>query len=225
MGREGDCAMHSDPSIELHAVALRVHDAARSADFYHRVFGLISRPAASPSPAVWVCSARARTGRTAPTIILIQGLPLGTQPIGMDHLSLRVDRPEDVIRSYRRALAAQADATAPRWYGGRYQTYIFDPDGYKIDMHSNCAPDRDESPVDNAESGHRPTLNEPTARDGPAIVCRGPPRRPRTAACQTRNTALPGPPYRSTIPRTPPEMSAARSRRTVARISPPGYTR
>jgi len=170
--------MRSDPPIHFHSVALRVHDVKRSASFYCRVFGLASQPATPPSPTIRVCSPPARTGCTKLTIILVQGLPSGAQPIGMDHLSLQVERAEDVMRGYRRALAAEAEATAPRWYGGRYQTYIFDPDGYKIEVLSNSGPDRDDSDNDTDESGRVADRDGQATRPGASTGCRGPPRRP-----------------------------------------------
>jgi hypothetical protein len=67
-------------------------------------------------------------------IVLIQGLAGGTQPVGMDHLSLEVPSAEDVEDVYGVALTQGAAATEPRVYGGFYQTFIFDPDGYKIEV-------------------------------------------------------------------------------------------
>jgi len=58
----------------------------------------------------------------------------------MDHLSLEVSRAEDLEDLYAAAAARGAQATRPRTYGGYYQTFIFDPDGYKIEVVSADLP-------------------------------------------------------------------------------------
>ncbi|MBN1513338.1 MAG: VOC family protein [Phycisphaerae bacterium] len=174
--------MRSDHPIRFHGVALRVRDAEASAAFYHGVFGLEARPSTASASSVRTCSAPARVAGAGVTIVLIQGFPTGTQPIGMDHLSLWVDRAEDVLQRYRRALAAGADATPPRWYGGRYQTYIFDPNGYKIEVLSEggpeSGPDRDDVDTKNPESARVVDGRSRLSRPGVCPLCRSPPRNP-----------------------------------------------
>jgi catechol 2,3-dioxygenase-like lactoylglutathione lyase family enzyme len=119
---------------QIHHVALHVRDLERSAAFFCRLFGLIIRPAVPPGGNVCVCTAPMDSDRSSFGIVLIQGLSGGTQPVGMDHLSLEVPSAEDVEDVYAIALMHGTVATEPRIYGGFYQTFIFDPDGYKIEV-------------------------------------------------------------------------------------------
>lgn len=120
--------------MQIIHVALRVRDLEQSAAFYCALFGLEARPLVPPGEQVRVCAAPVIWGESSFGIILIQGLPGATQPVGMDHLSLEVSSAEDVEDIYAMALVHGAAATAPRVLGGFYQTYIFDPDGYKIEV-------------------------------------------------------------------------------------------
>jgi catechol 2,3-dioxygenase-like lactoylglutathione lyase family enzyme len=119
---------------QIHHVALHVRDLERSAAFFCELFGLTVRPAVPPGDNVCICAAPPDSGESSFGIVLIQGLGAGTQPVGMDHLSLEVPSAEDVEDIYAVALAHGAAATEPRAYGGFYQTFIFDPDGYKIEV-------------------------------------------------------------------------------------------
>jgi len=115
-------------------VALRVRDLQRSAAFYCQLFALERRPAEPPGDDVCICTSRTAATTPAFGIVLIQGLPEGAEPVGMDHLSLEVEKPEDVEDIFYAAAARGAEATEPRQYGGYYQTFIFDPDGHKIEV-------------------------------------------------------------------------------------------
>jgi catechol 2,3-dioxygenase-like lactoylglutathione lyase family enzyme len=125
---------------EINHVALRVRDLQRSAAFYCELFGLEVRPAVPPGDSVCVCAVPSASSLLSFGIALIQGLPGGTEPVGMDHLSLEVAKAEDVEDIYCAAVARGAEATEPRAYGGFYQTFIFDPDGYKIEIVSKEIP-------------------------------------------------------------------------------------
>lgn len=87
-----------------------------------------------------ICVASTTTSGVSFGILLMQGLSRGIQPVGMDHLSLEVPGPDDVENIYSIALTHGAAATGPRVYGGFYQTFIFDPDGYKIEVISRELP-------------------------------------------------------------------------------------
>jgi hypothetical protein len=89
----------------------------------------------------------------------------------MDHVSLEVTKAEDLEYIYIAATARGSQATAPRIYGGYYQTFVFDPDGYKIEIVSTDVP---ESPLD----GRRRELVRHAARL----------RTPTSGATATRST-------------------------------------
>jgi len=118
----------------INHVALRVRELERSAAFYCELFGLELRPAVPPGDSVCVCAAPSASSLLSFGVALIQGLPAGSEPIGMDHLSLEVAESDDLEDIYVAATARGAQATRPRVYGGYYQTFIFDPDGYKIEI-------------------------------------------------------------------------------------------
>ena len=125
----------------INHVALRVSDLERSARFYCELFGLEVHPAVSLGDGVCVCAAPSASSQLSFGIALIQGLPRGGDPIGMDHISLEVATAEDLEDIYVAAAARGSHATTPRTYGGHYQTFIFDPDGYKIEVVSADVPD------------------------------------------------------------------------------------
>jgi catechol 2,3-dioxygenase-like lactoylglutathione lyase family enzyme len=125
---------------QINHVALRVHDLKRSAAFYCELFGLEVQSAVPPGDGVCVCTAPSASPLLSFGITLLQGLLGTTEPVGMDHLSLEVSHAEDVEDIYCAALARGAEATEPRVYGGNYQTFVFDPDGYKIEVVSREAP-------------------------------------------------------------------------------------
>jgi hypothetical protein len=52
----------------------------------------------------------------------------------MDHFSLEVPSAQDVEAVYQAVIAAGWRATRPREYDGHYQTFVFDPDGYKVEV-------------------------------------------------------------------------------------------
>ena len=128
--------------IQINHVALRVSDLDRSARFYCELFGLEARPAVPPTPDVRICAASSASSQKGFGISLIHGLPRGADPIGMDHVSLEISCAEDVESIYSAAVARGAQATKPRIYGGYYQTFLFDPDGYKIEIISSDLPGR-----------------------------------------------------------------------------------
>ena len=126
--------------IQINHVALRVRDLQKSAAFYCELFGLEVRPAVPPGDSVCVCAAPSASSWLSFGIALIQGLPGGMDPVGMDHLSLEVPRADDVEDIFCAAIGRGAQATQPRAYGGFYQSFIFDPDGYKIEVVSRDTP-------------------------------------------------------------------------------------
>lgn len=152
---------------QINHVALRVRNLERSASFYCDLFGLELRPAVPPGDSVCVCAAPSASSLLSFGIALIQGLPSGADPMGMDHLSLEVERADDLEAICLAAAARGAEATEPRVYGGYYQTFIFDPDGYKIEVVSADVPGmatRGNGKTQGMRVAHKPTMAAPPSR-------------------------------------------------------------
>jgi len=138
----------------INHVALRVSDLERSAKFYCELFGLEVHPTVPPDDSVCVCAAPSASSRFNFGIALIQGSPRGGDPIGMDHVSLEVAKAEDIEDIYAAATARGNQATGPRIYGGYYQSFVFDPDGYKIEVVSADVPENPTERPSNSRSSH-----------------------------------------------------------------------
>ncbi len=115
-------------------VSLRVRNLERSVDFYRGLFGLEPHQTDPPSAVARICSLPANDTLAQASVLLTEGLPLGSELSGLDHFSFVVSTEEEVNEAYRQAVARRARATQPRMYGGHYQTFVFDPDGYKIEI-------------------------------------------------------------------------------------------
>ena len=118
-------------------VNLRVRDAAESAAFYCGLFGLEARRPTPVRSGVLNCSS-GRRGAGAFAVVLTQGLG-GSSPMGMDHFALVVRGAAEVDAVHAAARALGAMTTQPRMYDGCYQTVVFDPDGYKIEVLAEAA--------------------------------------------------------------------------------------
>ena len=138
--------MRLAPAVgHIHHVCLRVRDAQRSVGFYCGVLGFEEHNGGvgeKPGRTCRLCDAR--TG-TSFGLMLIQDLPPGDYLTGLDHLAFDAASPDTVDRLYRRAVDASCRAAPPRLESGHWKTYIFDPDGYKIEI-SASAPDGNGSP-------------------------------------------------------------------------------
>ena len=64
----------------------------------------------------------------------IEGLPPGDHLTGLDRVGFEVPSREQVNLIYDEATRLQIRATRPRVYEGRWLTFVFDPDGYKIEV-------------------------------------------------------------------------------------------
>jgi catechol 2,3-dioxygenase-like lactoylglutathione lyase family enzyme len=136
-------------------VELRVRNLDESAAFYRDVFGLVRRPAAPPSDKVCLCVGVPASGDETFSIVLTEGLPLGTEIAGLDHVSLTVPNGQDVRDIYASATRLGVRRTAPRAFDGAYQTFVFDPNGYKIEVVAKNLADLGESPAARRQTTER----------------------------------------------------------------------
>jgi catechol 2,3-dioxygenase-like lactoylglutathione lyase family enzyme len=123
--------MDDSPNISaIGQICLRVRDTKRSSVFYRAVLGLeeVPGPADSPEACVLQCCC----GGAVSQLTLVEGLPPGDHLIGLDHFTFTVPSSQDVEAVYRKAESAGCRVTKPRASEGRWQLFVFDPDGYKL---------------------------------------------------------------------------------------------
>jgi len=113
-------------------VELRVRDLAQSAAFYERLLGLTRCASCDPDDGVSVYLSEAPDAQFS--IILVEGVPAGMELGGMDHVCLEVATVNDVDEIHAAAKTAGTQTTDPTLYRDRYRTYVFDPNGYKIEI-------------------------------------------------------------------------------------------
>lgn len=124
----------SSSEPQLSCVTLRVRDPERSAEFYRIVLGLVSAPpGAHPGADTRVIQGSAST-QMGFKLVFTEGLPPGDHLTGLDRVSFEVPSRESVDRIYEEATRHRARAIQPRLYEGHWQTFIFDPDGYKVEV-------------------------------------------------------------------------------------------
>ncbi len=140
--------MNGSTITRINHVDLSVRNLDASVAFYCGLFGLTARPTDPPSLLTRQCLVGQGDALGGFGFVLTQGLGTGTEPSGVDHISLEVRALEDVVRLYRKARALQARATEPRIYEGHWQFFVFDPDGYKIEVMAA------QSPTTAAEPAH-----------------------------------------------------------------------
>jgi catechol 2,3-dioxygenase-like lactoylglutathione lyase family enzyme len=125
------------PPHRVHRIkhlCLRVRDVRRSLEFYCRVLGFRERIAGAAARAEHVCELIGPDGAAGLELVLTQGLPPGEYLVGLDHLAFDTDSAASVDAVYQRAVTASFQATPPRLQHGRWRTYLFDPDGYKLEV-------------------------------------------------------------------------------------------
>ncbi len=113
-------------------VSLRVRDLSQSAAFYRDVLGLRVREGQSEGRRTWICTSDHQESRPS-RIVLTEGRAPGDAVIHQ-HFALEVPTREDVRRVHATAKAEGFSTTDPQMYFGRYQTFLFDPDGYKVEI-------------------------------------------------------------------------------------------
>lgn len=137
----------SRPSASVRRIqhlCLRVRELQRSVDFYCGVLGFEGRNSGACEKPGRMCRLLDDETGAMFELLLTQGLPPGDYLVGLDHLAFDVASPAMVDSLHRRALEASCQATQPRLHNGRWKTYLFDPDGYKIEISAN-APDEPRS--------------------------------------------------------------------------------
>ena len=118
--------------LRISHISLSIRDLARSTRFYAELFGMredSTEPVGENARRCGLLDAAGEFG-----VVLKQGHPSGVEPRGLDHFSFEVPTSDAVVEFYRRARHIGAQATEPRVYEGHWQTFIFDPDGYKIEV-------------------------------------------------------------------------------------------
>lgn len=147
----------SSPKVPpLCRILLRVRDPQRSAEFYRVVLGLelVRRPLKGGGLVGAPESAVARRGFE---VVFTEGLSPGDHLIGLDRVSFEVPSRESVERIYERATERHARATQPRLYEGHWQAFIFDPDGYKVEVFTRSYDGPPLNPKPSDHSGRRPS--------------------------------------------------------------------
>ena len=115
-------------------VELRVRNLQDSVRFYTHVFGLRPQEASPRVETQRVCVGAPASGSGQFSVVLSEGFPAGAELAGLDHVGMCVSTEQDVRDTYARARELGYLATNPRIQDGHYQAYVFDPDGYKLEV-------------------------------------------------------------------------------------------
>ena len=115
-------------------VELRVRSLKESVTFYCNVFDLRRQETVPRLENQGVCVGAPASGSGLFGVVLSEGFPAGAELAGLDHVGMRVSTEQDVRDTYARARELGYRATKPRVYNGHYQAFVFDPDGYKLEV-------------------------------------------------------------------------------------------
>ncbi len=115
-------------------VELRVRSLQESVTFYCGVFDLRRQETVPRLDNQCVCVGASASGSGLFGVVLSEGFPAGAELAGLDHVGMRVSTEQDVRDIYARARELGHRATKPRVYNGHYQVFVFDPDGYKLEV-------------------------------------------------------------------------------------------
>lgn len=129
-----DAQDQTTPIAAIGHVELRVRDLRRSVSFYCDVFGLRCQALTNGNDRQRVCVGLPASGRAPFGVVLSEGFPAGAELAGLDHVGMSVACPHDVRELYEKARGLGYRATQPRVFNGRFQVFLFDPDGYKLEV-------------------------------------------------------------------------------------------
>jgi catechol 2,3-dioxygenase-like lactoylglutathione lyase family enzyme len=115
-------------------VELRVRNLQDSVRFYCDVFGLCCKETVPRLENQRVCVGVPASGSGLFGVVLSEGFPAGAELAGLDHVGMRVSTEQDVRDIYARARELGHRATRPRVFNGHFQAFVFDPDGYKLEV-------------------------------------------------------------------------------------------
>jgi catechol 2,3-dioxygenase-like lactoylglutathione lyase family enzyme len=132
--------------VRLSRIRLRVRDARRSAVFYGELFGFREARAEANGRPRGQLLLRRSPAAGLPELLLSEGIGPGEYVAGMEQLGFEVASTEDVAGVYAEASRRGYSATQPRFYDGHWQTFLFDPDGYKVEVFTRAGPGADETP-------------------------------------------------------------------------------
>jgi catechol 2,3-dioxygenase-like lactoylglutathione lyase family enzyme len=115
-------------------VELRVRSLQESVTFYCNVFDLRRQETVPRLENQCVCVGAPASGSGLFGVVVAEGFPAGAELAGLDHVGMRVSTEQDVRDIYARARELGYRATKPRVFNGHYQVFVFDPDGYKLEV-------------------------------------------------------------------------------------------
>jgi catechol 2,3-dioxygenase-like lactoylglutathione lyase family enzyme len=122
------------PALRIRHLCLRVRDVQRSTAFYRSVLGFQEMRETDCTKAGETRVLRDPKGGSGLELVLTQGLPPGEYLVGLDHLAFEASSTAGVNDVYERAIQASIQATEPRLQNGRWESFLFDPDGYKLEV-------------------------------------------------------------------------------------------
>lgn len=129
------------PILGIGQVSLRVRDLSQSLAFYRGLLGLRDESNGSLENRVCICGAAGANDNTI-RIVLVEG-HTHADDLVRQHFVLEVPTEDDVRKVCAAAKARGYSATEPKVHLGRYQTYLFDPDGYKVGIMASQSSESD----------------------------------------------------------------------------------
>jgi len=125
-------AVEAGVVLRLRHVRLRVRDLDRSVAFYRDLFGFRPEPYRGSSGRFCEQIVTAPHGE-AFGLVLVQG-PGSDIAGSLEQISFEAATVGDAAELYRKARASGAQAIQPRLCNGSWRTFIFDPDGHKLEI-------------------------------------------------------------------------------------------
>lgn len=136
-------------------VELRVRSLQDSARFYCDVLGLCCQETSSRLENQRVCVGVPASGCGLISVVLVGGFPPGAELAGLDHVGMSLSTEQDVRDIYARARELGYRATKPRMHDGHFQAFVFDPDGYKLEVFADRCAKPAESGIQSGSTDNR----------------------------------------------------------------------